>query len=46
MSEQQLASLAQSSSSPLHGRPPHVPPLHAIEQQSKARLHALPSATQ
>jgi hypothetical protein len=45
--EQQFASSEQPfSPSPRQSRPPHVPPLQAIEQQSNGRLHGDPSGEQ
>jgi hypothetical protein len=45
--EQQLASVVHPvSPSPMQRRPPHVPPLQAMEQQSKGRLHGEPSGWQ
>jgi hypothetical protein len=44
--EQHSAFVAHGSSLYLQCEPPHVPPLHAIEQHSSAEAHAAPSALQ
>ena len=44
--EQQSLSVMQALPAVAHRGPPHIPPLHASEQQSPGSMHRVPSAWQ